>query len=256
MSNNILTFIDEPSITTFTPSVGFAGTQFTIQGDNLEDAETIYFIEAITNVSYFATFQKIDSGGSTVIQGTVPDIDSTKRDYIVRIENSLGSHDWCCFSPYQATRTNISNISGDDSKQVFDKLTINAEISDAPTNTQGFQVLDLDYKPAKIGNKLLVQCELSLQSNFWGSAVVALFKDSEAFPRKAWNFGLQGLNFGQVAKLTYVADIDTLSTQYWKVRIGRAAGTYPLIYLNRNSQTFNAYNGNTSSVMVITEIDN
>ena len=89
MSNNILTFIDEPSITTFTPSVGFAGTQFTIQGDNLEDAETIYFIEAITNVSYFATFQKIDSGGSTVIQGTVPDIDSTKRDYIVRIENSF-----------------------------------------------------------------------------------------------------------------------------------------------------------------------
>ena len=255
--NNTVTIIDEPKATLLSPTVGFAGTAFTITGDNLEDVESVNFIEEILQTPYPATFTKtILSGGSTKLTGLVPNIDTTHEHYIVRVENSLGKSDFCCFSPYQATQTNVQNISGDDVKQTSDRITVNAEISDTPSNEQGFQVLNLDYTPAKIGNKLIIQCELSLQSNFWGSAVVALFKDNETTPAKAWNYALLGLNFGQIAKLSYVADINSLGTQVWKVRIGRSAGTFPLIYLNRNSQNATPYAGAASSWIAITEIDN
>ena len=257
--NSTVTFINKPQITALSPSVGFAGNAFTIQGHNLEDVETVYFIDSFGK-SYQATFNTYtivgESSDTVNITGTIPNIDTTLGEYVVRVQNSLGFDDHCCFSPYQATQTNVQNISGDDAKQVSDKITINAEISDTPTNTEGFEVLDLSYQPAKIGNKLIIQCEMSLQSNFWGSAVVALFKDNETSPSKVWNYALLGLNFGQIAKLSYVADIDNLNSQTWRVRIGRAAGTYPLIYLNRNSQSSTPYGGATSSWIAITEIDN
>lgn len=253
MMHDILTFIHKPEITSFSPTVGFSGTAFMIQGNNLVDVEGVDFIDAFGNV-YQASFSY--NSINQIINGSVPNIDTTLGEYVVRVKNSLGHSDWCCFTPYQATQTNITNISGDDAKQTSDKITVNAEINDTPDSSQGFEVMHLSYDPARIGNKLIIQCELSLQSSFWGSAVVALFKDNETTPAKVWNYALLGLNFGQIAKLSYVADINTLTAQTWRVRIGRAAGTYPLIYLNRNSQTATPYGGSTSSWIAITEIDN
>ena len=130
-----------------------------------------------------------------------------------------------------------------------------AEISDTPTNTQGFEILDLSYTPVSPSTKLIVQCQLSLQSNFWGSAVIALFKDSETTPRKVWNYSLLGMNMGQVAKMGYLVESTSMSSQTWRVRVGRAENTYPTIYINRNSQSSTPYGGATSSWMSITEID-
>mgnify|MGYP003628327363 CR=1 FL=1 len=58
----------------------------------------------------------------------------------------------------------------------------------------------------------------------------------------------------QVDKLK--SGLNSLGTQVWKVRIGRSAGTFPLIYLNRNSQNATPYAGAASSWIAITEIDN
>lgn len=85
--------------------------------------------------------------------------------------------------------------------------------------------------------------------------MIALFKGNETTPRKVWNYVLLGTNFGQVAKLGYVADSENLSPQTWRVRLGRAEGTLPIIYVNRNAATSTPYGGNTNSWAMITEID-
>ena len=81
------------------------------------------------------------------------------------------------------------------------------------------------------------------------------FKGSETTPRKVWNYSLLGLNFGQSAKIGYVAEAEATTTQTWSVRVGRAAGTFPIIYVNRDSSTTLPYGGAASSWMSITEID-
>ncbi len=256
--DNVVTFIQEAKITSFSPQVGFAGDPFEIQGENLEDVENIYFINSFED-KYQASFNIVTPDQNPAkIMGNIPNIDSSIGDYKIRIENSLGYNDWGFFKPYLSVQTNLQNISGDDTTQMYDKLATTSEISSSPTSSEGIQIMSLSYKPVMGGNKLVVQCELSLQSNFWGSAVVALFKDNETTPSKVWNYGLQGLNFGQIAKLTYIADASTVATQTWKVRVGRPTGTYNTVYVNMNSVSSNPYGSGleTSSWLGITEIDN
>jgi hypothetical protein len=254
MSNQI-TFIKKPIITSFGPTVGFTGNSFIIYGENLEDTERVYFIDAFEQKKEVGFNKSTTAQGTPILTGTIPVLDGTLGKYIVRAENSLGFDDFCCFEHYVSTQTLIRHISGDDTKQTNDRLSINSEISASPTNAQGFEVLNLSYNPVGPTNKLLIQAELSLQSNYWGSAVVALFKDSETTPKKVWNYSLLGLNFGQIAKIGYVAEAESTSAQIWKVRVGRAAGTFPIIYVNRDSSTNLPYGGAASSWMSITEID-
>ena len=201
-----------------------------------------------------ASFTKHTQYGNTVLTGYVPNIDNTTGQHLIRVENESGSGEFCCFSPFTTTQTNIPNISGDVTEQTDDKLAINSVISNDITNTQGFEVLSINYSPRMGNNKLLIQCELSIQSNFFGAAVVALFKDNETVPRKVWNYSLMGLNFGQIGKLGYVAPAIGTASQTWKVRLGRPDNTYATVYLNRNAQTGQPYGGATSSWMSITEI--
>ena len=255
MSNNSITFIKKPEISTFYPPNGHGGVSFIMTGENLEDVEHVYFIDAFEGKTETPFNKSLDSNGKTKLTGIVPILDGTLGVHVIRAENALGYSDKCCFVPLVSTQTSIANISGDDARQIDDKYAINAEISDTPTNTQGFEILDLSYTPVSPSTKLIVQCQLSLQSNFWGSAVIALFKDSETTPRKVWNYSLLGMNMGQVAKMGYLVESTSMSSQTWRVRVGRAENTYPTIYINRNSQSSTPYGGATSSWMSITEID-
>tara|TARA_Y100001937_G_scaffold100427_1_gene137491 strand:+ start:374 stop:1141 length:768 start_codon:yes stop_codon:yes gene_type:complete len=254
MSNQIH-FIKKPIVTGISPSIGFTGNSFVINGVHLHDASNVYFVDVFGNKTEVNFSKQTTPQGTQIISGTIPALDGTLGKYLVRVENSLGFDDFCCFEHYVSTQTLIRNISGDDTKQTSDRLSINSEISASPTNTQGFEVLNLTYNPVGPTNKLLVQAEISLQSSYWGSAVVALFKDSETTPKKVWNYSLLGLNFGQIAKIGYVAEANSTNQQKWRVRVGRAAGTFPIIYVNRDSSTNLPYGGAASSWMSITEID-
>ena len=55
-------------------------------------------------------------------------------------------------------------------------------------------------------------------------------------------------------ELGYVMDAGGTATQTWRVRVGRAENTYPIIYVNRNSETSVPYGGAASSWMSITEV--
>ncbi len=253
MSN--ITFIKKPIVSGFSPLLGLTSTTFTVFGSYLEDAESLYFVDVFGKKTQ-VSFSKNGTAPNTTLTGSIPVLDGTIGKYLVRVENSLGHSDFCCFQHHVSTQTNIVNISGDDTKQINDKYSINSAISHTPTNTEGFEILNLNYIPVGPSNKLVVQAEVSLQSSFWGSAVLALFKNSETTPKKVWNYSLLGLNFGQVAKIGYVADAESTNTQTWRLRVGRASGTLPVIYVNRDSNTSQPYNGATSSWMSITEIDN
>jgi hypothetical protein len=256
MSDSI-TFINKPVITTFSPYVGFTGNTFNISGENLLDVEHVYFIDVFgekTEVT-FSTFENLVNN-TIMLTGQVPMLDGTIGKYVVRVENALGYDDYCCFEHWVSTQTNIQNISGDDITQIDDKYSINAEINNTPTNTQGFEIMSLSYDPIGPTNKIIIQAEVSLQSSFWGAGVLALFKNWETTPKKVWNYSLLGLNFGQVAKIGFVADAGSTNTQTWRLRVGRVAGTFPVIYINRNSNTSIPYSGATSSWMSVTEIDN
>lgn len=174
--SNVITFIQEPEISTFSPPGGFTGATFTITGNNLEDVEHVYFINAFEGKTE-VPFQKIvDQYDQTSLSGTVPAIDSTFGAHMVRVENAVGYSDKCCFSPLMSTQTSIANISGDDVEQIDDKYAINAEINDTPTNTQGFEIINISYTPVSPSTKLVVQCELSLQSSFWGGCCDSPFQ--------------------------------------------------------------------------------
>ena len=246
-------FIKSPSITDVSPKSGFVGTSFVITGENLEDVTKVFFIDAFERKTQ-ASFNKSTQYGNTVITGYVPSIDNTTGQHLIRVENESGTGDFCCFTPFTTTQTNIPNISGDVTTQNDDRFAINSVIDNAITSSQGFQVLSLSYSPRMGNNKLLIQCELSLQSSFFGGAVVALFKDNETTPKKVWNYMLMGLNLGQVARLGYVAPAVGTAQQTWKVKIGRPNNTYATVYYNRNSQTGSPYGGAASSWMSITEI--
>jgi len=248
-------FIEEPKTTSFSPSVGLTGNSFVIGGDNMIDVKNVYFVDVFQKKIEVSFTNYTTPQGAVVLLGVVPVLDGTLGKYIVRVENSLGYHDFCCFEHYVGTQTLIRNISGDDTEQIDDKYSINSEISNSPTNTQGFEIIRLAYSPIGPSNKIIIQAEISLQSSYWGSAVMALFKNNETTPRKVWNYALMGLNFGQIAKIGFVADAQSTSAQTWKLRVGRAAGTYPIIYVNRDSSTSLPYGGATSSWMSITEID-
>jgi len=250
-----ITFIKKPIINAFDPVLGLTGRSFTVFGANLEDTESLYFVDVFGKKTQ-VNFSKTGEPPSAMLSGTIPVLDGTIGKYLVRAENSLGYSDFCCFQHHVTTQTNIVNISGDDTKQVDDKYSINSTISHAPTSTEGFEILNLSYSPVGPSNKLIIQAEVSLQSSFWGSAVLALFKNYETSPKKVWNYSLLGLNFGQVAKIGYVDDAETTISQTWRLRVGRALGTHPIIYVNRDSNTSQPYDGATSSWMSITEIDN
>jgi len=253
--SNAITFIKKPVVETFYPPNGLGGIGFIITGQNLEDAEHVYFIDAFENKVEVPFNKVLEQSGATKLTGIVPVLDGTLGVRMVRVENSVGYSDKCCFSPLVSTQTSIANISGDDVIQIDDKYAINAEISDTPTNTQGFEVLTLTYTPVSPSTKLVIESHLSLQSNFWGSAVVALFKNNEATPKKVWSYALMGINFGQVAKLGVIEDSSSLTPQTWRVRVGRTHNTYPTIYINRSVESATPYGGATSSWMSITEID-
>jgi hypothetical protein len=253
MSNQI-TFIKKPVITSISPQSGFSGTSFTIYGQNLEDVKSVFFVDPFER-EISASFNVGYQGSSAVLFGKVPSVDGTTGQHMVRVRNEVGQDSFCCFVPYTPTFTSIPNISGDVTKQNDDRYAINSEISDTPSRIQGFEVISLSYIPQAGNHKLLIQAEVSVQSSFWGSAVVALFKNNEWTPRKVWNYSLLGINMGQVAKIGFVAQAEGLGSQTWRVRVGRAANTYPIIYINRNIQTSIPYGGAASTWMSITEIE-
>ena len=253
-SLNTITFISDVSDVSISPTYGFVGIDFTIAGLNLEDATYLYFVDSFENEIQSA-FTKVGTGENTTLQGKIPLLDGTKGVCRIKVGNSLGFTMGNYFEPWVASQTDIPNLSGDVTAQSTDRLAINSVISNTPNSNEGFQILSLGYTPVRPDHKLLIQSEVCLQSSFWGSAVLALYKDDLTTPQKVWNYGLMGYNLGQVAKLSLVVSAGYGGQQVWKLRVGRTPNTFPIIYINRDSNTATPYYGTPSSWMSITEIE-
>jgi len=252
MSANIQ-FISLPSGTSITPSYGLLNDPFVIEGENLHLATGVLFVDKFQN----ETSSTFTVASPTKINGNIPLIDSSLGRHEVRVQNELG-YTKLYFDPLvpslAAEPRRLIDYAVTD---ITDHLGINAGISEsAPNNTQGYEIATTTVSAIHPSSAFVISCELSLENDFWGSAVVGLFKDSETTPRRVWNYGLIGPQMGQMAVLSYVTTAGTTSNQTWRIRLGRSTNSYSTVYLNRNSTNANPYGTDISrSYMTITEIE-
>ena len=252
MSNSIQ-FISLPSGSSIEPSYGLTNTDFTISGQNLTDATGVLFVDKFQNEvsSNFA------AQSSTIITGKVPLVDHTLGKHEVRVQNELG-HTKLYFDPFTPVQTvSPRRLIQHKVTTITDHLGINSQISDtAPNNTQGYEVASTTVNAIHSSSALIISCELSLENDFWGAAVVALYKGSETTPRRVWNYGLIGPQMGQMAVLTYIDTAGTTDHQTWRVRLGTSSNSFSTVYLNRSFTSTNPYGIDVSrSYMTITEIE-
>ena len=252
MSSNIQ-FISLPSGSSITPSYGLPTNAFEIAGTNLDQGTGVLFVDKFQN-EIAANFTSVSD---VKITGNVPLIDSTLGKHEVRVQNELG-YSKLYFDPLvPALAAEPRRLIQHTVQDITDHLGINAGISQtAPNNTQGYEIATTTVSAIHSSSSLIVSCELSLENDFWGAAVVALFKDSETTPRRVWNFGLIGPTMGQMATLSYVVTAGTTSNQTWRIRLGRSDSSFSTVYLNRNSTNANPYGLDISrSYMTVTEIE-
>ena len=238
MSANIQ-FIEPVSITSVDPGFGLLNEPFSIEGVNLNYATAVKFVDKFDN-EIDVTFT-IES--PTKINANVPLLDGTLGVHELRVENELGSHDFCCFSPIvPALAAEPRRLVQLKVNKLTDHLAINAPIQESsPNQTQGYEIASTSITAIHPASTFVINCELSLENDFWGSAVIALFKDSESSPRRVWNYGMIGLNMGTTASLTYVTTAGDVNAQNWRVRLGRTHTSFSTIYLNRNTNNDNPY---------------
>jgi hypothetical protein len=252
MSANIQ-FIALASGTSVTPSYGFLNDSFTISGANLNYATGVKFVDKFQN--------ELDSSFSihsaSKIVGNVPLLDSSMGTHELRVQNEMG-YTRLYFSPLVPVLTSeprrlIQHTVTD----ITDHLGINASIDEyAPNQTQGFEIASTTVQAIHASSTFTISCELSLENDFWGSAVLALFKDSETSPRRVWNYGLIGPTMGQMATLSYVVTAGSTTNQTWRLRLGKTSSSFATVYLNRNLSNTNPYGLDVArSYMTITEIE-
>ena len=258
MSSHGIQFIQPPTGETITPSVGYNGIDFTLTGPSLKDVTGVHFMNMFED-QYVASHGVVSN---TQITGQVPLIDGTLGPYKIRLTNEVGQDDICCFYPYITASASTPIIFNSQRnfvkytyKQIDDKYGVNAAIGNTPSNTEGYEVIAITEQLEHPSNLLEIKCELSLQSDFWGAAVLALFKDSEVIPLKVWNYSLLGLNMGQIARFTYLDSPGDMSEHRYRIRLGRTHTSYSAIYMNRDMATSHPYYGKTSSYMTISEIE-
>jgi len=252
MSSSIQ-FISLPSGTSITPSYGLLNDPFVIDGQNLDHATGVMFVDKFQNEKA-ASFS---AASAVKINGNVPLIDSTLGRHEVRVQNELG-YTKLYFDPLvPALAAEPRRLINHTVVDITDHLGINAGISEsAPNNTQGYEIATTTVTAIHASSTFVISCELSLENDFWGAAVVGLFKNSESTPRRVWNYGLIGPTMGQMATLSYVAVAGTTSAQTWRVRLGRSESSFASVYLNRNSANANPYGLDIArSYMTITEIE-
>ena len=253
-----INFIRPPTGDSISPNVGHNGTIFTLGGPSLGDVTGVHFMNMFED-QYPATFGVVDN---TKITGQVPLLDGTLGPYKVNLTNEVGKDDICCFYPYitaSATMPIIFNSQRNfvkyTYKQIDDKYGINAAIDNAPNKTQGYEVVSVTEQLENPNNLLEIKCELSLQSAFWGAAVLALFKDDETIPLKVWNYSLLGQDMGQIARFTYLDSPGNMEEHRYRIRLGRTHTSYAAVYMNRGVNESHPYYGKTSSYMSISEIE-
>lgn len=253
MSANIQ-FISLASGASITPTYGFNNASFTISGENLDYATGVKFVDMFQN-EINADFA-IQSPNT--ITGNSPLLDASLGAHEVRVTNELGHSKICCFSPLQPVQTSEPRrLVQHTTTEITDHLGINAPIQESgPNNTQGYEIASISAQALHAANQFIISCELSLENDFWGSAVVALFKDSESSPRKVWNYGMIGLNMGQMASMTYLETAGDTDWHTWKIRLGRTHTSASTIYLNRNINNNNPYGLDIAkSYLTVTEIE-
>ncbi len=252
MSNSIQ-FISLPSGASIAPSYGLTNTDFTISGQNLDDATGVLFVDKFQN-EVASTFA---AQSSSIITGKVPLVDHTLGTHEIRVQNEIG-YSKLYFDPFTPVQTiSPRRLIQHKVTTISDHLGINSQISDtAPNNTQGYQIAATTINAIHESSALIVSCELSLENDFWGAAVVGLFKDSESAPRRVWNYGLIGPQMGQMAVLSFVVEAGTTSNQTWRLRLGTSSNSFSTVYLNRSFTTANPYGLDIAkSYMTITEIE-
>lgn len=252
MSSSIQ-FVSLPSGASISPSYGFLNDAFTITGQDLNSATGVLFVDKFQN-EIEATFSAVDS---STIQGNVPLLDSSLGKHEVRVQNEFG-YTKLYFDPLvpvlSAEPRRLINHTVTD---ITDKLGINSSITEsAPNNTQGYEIASTTVSAIHPSSTFIISCELSLENDFWGAAVVGLFKDSETTPRRVWNYGLIGPQMGQMAVLSFVATAGTTDSQTWRLRLGKSETSFATVYLNRNSTNTNPYGLDIArSYMTVTEIE-
>tara|TARA_R100000808_G_C2150819_1_gene159676 strand:- start:1191 stop:1991 length:801 start_codon:yes stop_codon:yes gene_type:complete len=257
--SNTITFINSPQASGITPEAGYNGITFSINGQNLSDVTGMSFMSMFQD-EYPANFSVVSD---TQITGVVPLLDGTLGPHKVIARNEVGKSELCCFHPYIVASSSTPVAFNSQRrfikyayKQINDRYGINSTINDTPSQTQGFEVMQIKTKAEHPHNVFEITCELSLQSDFWGAAVIALFKDDEQIPQKVWNYQLLGADMGQVARLTYLVDsVGDVVDHTWRIRVGKTHTSYPSIYMNRGPSSLFPYYGKTSSFMAISEIE-
>jgi len=251
--SSTIQFISKPSGTSITPSYGLLNDSFVINGQNLDQVSGVLFVDKFQN-EIASTFT---AASPTVINGSVPLLDSSLGRHEVRVQNELG-YGKLYFDPVTPALTaEPRRLIGHTVTDITDHLGINSAIpTTAPNNTQGYEIATTSVSAIHASSSLIISCELSLENDFWGAAVVALYKDLETSPRRVWNYGLIGPQMGQMAVLSFVVTAGTVDSQTWRIRLGRAESSLSTVYLNRNSTQTNPYGLDIArSYMTITEIE-
>ena len=252
MSSDIQ-FISLASGASITPSYGFLNDDFVINGQDLDLATGVLFVDKFQN-EIASTF---NAASSTTINGNVPLLDSSLGRHEVRVQNELGYIKLYFDPTVPAQSAEPRRLIGHTVTAITDHLGINSAIpTTSPNNTHGYEIATTDVSAIHASSALIISCELSLENDFWGAAVVGLFKNNETTPTKVWNYGLIGPQMGQMAVLSHVATAGTTSAQTWRIRLGRSDSSFSTVYLNRNSTQTNPYGLDiATSYMTITEIE-
>ena len=252
MSSNIQ-FISLPAGSSINPSYGLLNEPFVVSGQNLTQATGVLFVDKFQN-EIASTFS---AASDTTINGNVPLLDASLGKHEVRVQNELG-YTKLYFDPLVPAQTaEPRRLIGHTVTDKTDHLGINSAIPTvSPNNTHGYEIATTSVSAIHPSSTFIISCELSLENDFWGAAVVALFKDSETSPRRVWNYSLIGPQMGHMAVLSFVATAGTTSSQTWRVRLGRSDSSLSTVYLNRNSTQTNPYGLDVArSYMTVTEIE-
>ena len=180
MSSNIQ-FISLPSGGSINPSYGLLNDSFEVNGQNLTQATGVLFVDKFQN-EIASTFS---AASDTVINGNVPLLDASLGRHEVRVQNELG-YTKLYFDPLVPAQTaEPRRLIGHTVTDITDHLGINSAIPTvSPNNTHGYEIATTSVSAIHPSSTFIISCELSLENDFWGAAVVALFKDNETSPRR------------------------------------------------------------------------
>ena len=113
-----------------------------------------------------------------------------------------------------------------------------------PQSSQGTEITGLSISPMQTGHTLIIDAELNLSAGGNSEAIIALYKDDEATPRRAWSNNVYAREYGQIVRMRHVHIVDSLGEQTWSIRAGRRQSRNASVYLNRTH-----YMNNPSTIL-------